>query len=73
MSFTACGGDDNVDNGKVDSTIVVEWECTNFDFDKNYPGLHMDAHINIGDRVRFQLDDTIYARFNDGESMGLKC
>ena len=69
LSFTACGGDDDeVDNGKVDSTIVGEWECTNLDFDKNLSGLYVESRINIGDRVRFQSDGTIYARFSDGES-----
>ena len=68
LSFTACGGDDDVDNGKVDSTIVGEWECTYLDFDKDYPGLHADAHLNIGDRVRFKSDGTYYASYSDGES-----
>ena len=68
LSLTACGGDDDVDNGKVDSTIVGEWECTNLDFDKNLSGLYVESRINIGDRVRFQSDGTIYARFSDGES-----
>ena len=68
LSLTACGGDDDVDNGKVDSTIVGEWECTNLDFDKNLSGLYVESRINIGDRVRFQSDGTIYAHFSDGES-----
>ena len=68
LSLTACGGDDDVDNGKVEASIVGEWECTYLDFDKDYPGLHADAHLNIGDRVRFKSDGTIYARFSDGES-----
>ena len=74
LSFTACGGDDDeVDNGSGDVSIVGEWECTNLDFDKNLSGLYVESRINIGDRVRFQSDGTIYARFNDGEFMGLKC
>ena len=68
LSLTACGGDEDVDNGKVDSTIVGEWECTYLDFDKNLSGLYVESRINIGDRVRFQSDGTIYARFSDGES-----
>ena len=68
LSFTACGGDDDVDNGKVEASIVGEWECTYLDFDKDYPGLHADAHLNIGDRVRFKSDGTYYANYSDGES-----
>ena len=68
LSLTACGGDDDVDNGKVEASIVGEWDCTNLDLDKNSSGLYVDSRINIGDRVRFQSDGTIYARFSDGES-----
>ena len=69
LSFTACGSDDDdVDNGKVDSSIVGEWECTNLDLDKNSSGLYVDSRINIGDRVRFQSDGTIYAHFSDGDT-----
>ena len=68
LGLTACGDDDDMDNGKVDSIIVGEWECTNFDLDKNTSGLYVESRINIGDRVRFQSDGTIYARFSDGES-----
>ena len=68
LSFTACGGDDDVDNGGGDVSIVGEWECTNLDLDKNTSGLYVESRINIGDRVRFQSDGTIYAHFSDGES-----
>ena len=68
LSFTACGGDDDeIDNGG-DASIVGEWECTNLDLDKNTSGLYVESRINIGDRVRFQSDGTIYAHFSDGES-----
>jgi hypothetical protein len=69
LSFTACGGDDDeIDNGGGDVSIVGMWECTYFDLDKNTSGLYVESRINIGDRVRFQSDGTIYARFSDGES-----
>ena len=69
LSLIACGSDDDeVDNGKVEASIVGEWECTYLDFDKNTSGLYVESRINIGDRVRFQSDGTIYARFSDGES-----
>ena len=58
---------DDVDNGKVEASIVGVWECTYLDFDKDYPGLHADAHLNIGDRVRFKSDGTYYANYSDGE------
>ena len=68
LSFTACGGDDDVDNGGGDVSIVGEWECTNMVYDNNLSGLYVESRINIGDRVRFQSDGTIYAHFSDGES-----
>ena len=67
LSFTACGGDDDVDNGKVEASIVGEWECIYFDYGKNYSGLETDVHLNIGDRVRFKSDGTYYASYSDGE------
>ncbi len=68
LSLTACGGDDDeVDNGG-DASIVGEWECTNMNYDENLSGLYVESRINIGDRVRFQSDGTIYAHFSDGES-----
>ena len=68
VSFTACGGDDDdVDNGGGEASIVGVWECTYLDLDKDYPGLHADAHLNIGDRVRFKSDGTYYASYSDGE------
>ena len=59
---------DDVDNGSGDASIVGEWECTNMNYDENLSGLYVESRINIGDRVRFQSDGTIYARFSDGES-----
>ena len=68
LSFTACGDDDDVDNGSGDASIVGEWECTNMNYDEDLSGLYVESRINIGDRVRFQSDGTIYAHFSDGDT-----
>ena len=58
LSFTACGGDDEVDNGKVEASIVGVWECTALDIDAEYPEMIADEKMHIGERVYFNSDGT---------------
>lgn len=58
LSFTACGGDDDVDNGGGDASIVGVWECTDLDIDAEYPEMIGDATMHIGERVYFKSDGT---------------
>ena len=66
LSFTACGGDDDVDNGKGEASIVGVWECTYFDFDSDYPEQFDNAGMQIGDRVRFKSDGTYETDYVSG-------
>ena len=65
LRLTACGGDDDdeVDNGKVDSTIVGEWECTYYELDTDYPEMFDESAMQIGDRVCFKSDGTYYTEY----------
>ena len=60
LSFTACGGDDDVDNGGGNASIVGVWECTYYKLNKKVSGIHEDNSIQIGDRVCFKSDGTYY-------------
>lgn len=71
LGFTACGGDDDVDNGKVDSTIVGEWECTHFDSDTDYPEM-FESTIYVGTRVCFQSGGTYYTDYGETGRWSLK-
>ena len=69
LSFTACGGDDDeVDNGKVEASIVGVWECTYFDFDTDYPEMFDNSGMQIGDRVRFYSDGTYETDYKSGHN-----
>ena len=68
LSFTACGGDDEVDNGGGEASIVGVWECTYFDFDSDLPGMNADSNMQIGDRIRFKSDGTYEANYKNGET-----
>ena len=69
LSFTACGGDDDeVDNGKVEASIVGVWECTYFDYDTDYPEMFDNSGMQIGDRVRFKSDGTYETDYKSGHN-----
>ena len=68
LSFTACGGDDDVDNGKGEASIVGVWECTYFDFDTDYPEMFDNSGMQIGDRVRFYSDGTYETDYKSGHN-----
>ena len=69
LSFTACGGDDDeVDNGKVEASIVGVWECTYFNFDTDYPEMFDNSGMQIGDRVRFYSDGTYETDYKSGHN-----
>ena len=68
LGFTACGGDDEVDNGGGEASIVGVWECTYFDFDSDLPGMNADSNMQIGDRIRFKSDGTYEANYKNGET-----
>lgn len=71
VSFTACGGDDEVDNGGGDASIVGMWECTNFDSDTDYPEV-FESTINVGTRVCFQSGGTYYTDYGETGRWSLK-
>ena len=61
LSFIACGGDDDeVDNGGGNASIIGVWECTQYDFDTDYPEMFDGSETQIGDRVCFKSDGTYY-------------
>ena len=66
LSFTACGGDDDVDNGGGDVSIVGEWECTYFEIDTDYPGMSDNTGMQIGDRVWFESDGRYSTDYKSG-------
>ena len=68
LSLTACGSDDDVDNGGGDVSIVGVWECTYFDLDTDYPSMNADSNMQIGDRVCFKSDGTYEANYKNGET-----
>ena len=71
LSFTACGGDDEVDNGGGDASIVGMWECTNFDSVTDYPEV-FESTINVGTRVCFQSGGTYYTDYGETGRWSLK-
>ena len=67
LSFTACGGDDDVDNGGGEASIVGVWECTYFDFDSDLPGMNADSNMQIGDRISFESSGKYHADYKSGD------
>ena len=69
LSFTACGSDDDeVDNGKVEASIVGVWECTYFDFDTDYPEMFDNSGMQIGDRVWCESDGRYSTDYKSGDN-----
>lgn len=55
--FVACGGDDDVNNGNVEVSVVGVWECYNVLWKTGRPKM-LDSDLQVGERVSIKTDGT---------------